>query len=592
MKRKTKLIFCINFANIITPILIPPKMKEECDICGDLINKSNRKKIVCPFDSCKRHSCRACFNHFLKDCGVSPVCMWCKKDFSLDFIYENTTQKFYNEYMDHRTNVLLDRAKSELPHIQERADVIMRKNRYENLFSSFKDELYDISNTIFKIKSKLDVLYLSYGITKISPYMKKINNFNCNYWENWLEQFARCNLCDGHISKPQKTKTCNSCNLVTCETCFRMCLLVNDTKCVNCDFVMFEKNENIKDITIHSYYNKFFKKKQPQNTKEYKEISVDVKKSIKDRLKINNIYSDYCIKLYNTKYGHEPNNNEKKKKKKDDDVIKFIKKCPNENCRGFLSNAWKCGLCDTYFCHDCHKPKNGRNDEIHVCDEKEKATIQMLNKESKPCPKCGMPIERISGCAQVWTPCCKIAFNWNTGKIDPGRIHSPEYYEYLRRTQGEVPREREDMPCGGIVNFFDLRNALKDLTPDIKYKLDKYFQRMTHVNEVELNSLPQQIGQQDNTDLGVSYLTNILTEEKWKTTLKARIKKEEKNNNIYHILYMFVHVINDLFRNLILDKNTDNFFDNGDKIIKYSNEQIERINKRYKSKETKYFIRV
>jgi archaellum component FlaC len=55
---------------------------------------------------------------------------------------------------------------------------------------------------------------------------------------------------------------------------------------------------------------------------------------------------------------------------------------------------------------------------------------------------------------------------------------------------------------------------------------------------------------------------------------------------------MFVHVINDLFRNLILDKNTDNFFDNGDKIIKYSNEQIERINKRYKSKETKYFIRV
>lgn len=567
------------------------KTKEECEICGEAFNKSNRKKIVCPFDSCKKYSCRVCFNHYLKDCGISPTCMWCRKDFSLEIVYENCTQKFYNEYMDHRTNVLIDRAKSELPLLQERVDGIIRKKRYDKLLKSYNEKFIDISDRILKIKCKLDVLYLVYGLTKVSPFMKLINRFVPNAWEYWFDGH-RCKLCDGGI-KHERTKACSNCNLQTCESCFRMCLLANDIKCISCDAIMFDKKEDVKHVSTISFYNRFMRKKK--DTDELKKNTERIKKYVKKRLNINNIYSAYCLELYKAKFGIEPDDAHMHapviEEKKKEPEVKFIKKCPNENCRGFLSSAWKCSLCDTYYCNDCHKPKNGRNDDEHVCDEKEKATIEMLKKESKPCPKCGMPIERISGCAQVWTPCCKIAFNWNTGKIDPGRIHSPEYYAYLQRTNGEVPRERGDIPCGGIIYFDELRNINRLLSLPDRDNLYKNYQIMTHINEIELNSLPHNLGQQDNTDLGVSYLLNEITEEKWKSTLKARVKKEEKNNNIYHILYMFVQVMNDLFRNMIEDKNTTIFFDNSKKLIEYTNEQLEKINKRYKSKDKKYFIK-
>ena len=55
---------------------------------------------------------------------------------------------------------------------------------------------------------------------------------------------------------------------------------------------------------------------------------------------------------------------------------------------------------------------------------------------------------------------------------------------------------------------------------------------------------------------------------------------------------MFVHVLNDLFRNVIEDKNIHNFYNNSDKLVEYTNEQLQKINKRYKSKETKYLIKL
>ena len=45
---------------------------------------------------------------------------------------------------------------------------------------------------------------------------------------------------------------------------------------------------------------------------------------------------------------------------------KFIKKCPDSVCRGFLSSAWKCGICNEFFCPDCHVKKNSRIDEEHI----------------------------------------------------------------------------------------------------------------------------------------------------------------------------------------------------------------------------------
>ena len=74
--------------------------------------------------------------------------------------------------------------------------------------------------------------------------------------------------------------------------------------------------------------------------------------------------------------------------------------------------------------------------------------------------------------------------------------------------------------------------------------------------------------------------------------MRKRIKKDEKDNHIYHILNMFVNVMNDLFRNIIINKNIENFITNADELVDYTNEQLCKINKRYKSVDRGVLIKI
>lgn len=82
----------------------------------------------------------------------------------------------------------------------------------------------------------------------------------------------------------------------------------------------------------------------------------------------------------------------------------FIMKCPAEECRGFLSTAWKCGTCQKFFCADCHAEKTGQKDDEHVCKEDAKATASLIRQETRPCPKCGIRITKVEGCFAKDTP--------------------------------------------------------------------------------------------------------------------------------------------------------------------------------------------
>ncbi len=565
---------------------------KSCDICTESFNKISRKKVVCSYESCQKLCCKTCFCTYLKDCGVTPSCMWCKKDLSLDFIYENVTQKFYEEYKDYRARILVEREESTLPQLQDRADQILRSRKYDKEIVLLNPEFHHIKTELLLEKEDLKELYKKFEISgKKTPYdkMSDINIFN-EY--SWLLN-ERCNLCDRELGDRVMGDVCKSCNLKTCIGCIKLCLLLNDAKCVMCDT---QPRENIFELVTKTYYNKFFKpKKRRQNSVEMEPIRVQTIQKIKNKLKINESLLRIYLVLYKTRTGidhlerQEREIEEEKKERKH-----FIKKCFNNDCRGFISNAWKCGLCNDYFCPDCHKKKNSRNDEDHVCDENEKLTVAHLKNDSKPCPNCGMPIQRISGCSQVWTPCCKIAFDWNTGKIDKGRVHSPELYDYLRRNGGVIPREVGDDVCGGNVDYIHIRNAFspsfwKTLMYEYILECNRYMQ---HISEVVLPTLPNRLGVQDNSDLGVKYLVGDIDKDKWIKTLKIRVKKEEKNNNIYNILNMFVTVMNDLFRNLIETKNSKEFKMQVGKLTEYTNEQIERILKRYKSKDKQFFVNI
>jgi hypothetical protein len=107
---------------------------------------------------------------------------------------------------------------------------------------------------------------------------------------------------------------------------------------------------------------------------------------------------------------------------------KFVRKCPTEECKGFMNEDWFCGLCDRHFCEHCNEEVG----EGHVCDPDAVKTMKLLKKDTKPCPKCGTMIQKLSGCAQMWCPDCHTAFDWRTGQIETGRIHNPHYMEFKR----------------------------------------------------------------------------------------------------------------------------------------------------------------
>ena len=78
----------------------------------------------------------------------------------------------------------------------------------------------------------------------------------------------------------------------------------------------------------------------------------------------------------------------------------FVRACPIEQCKGFLSTRWKCGICSTQACPDCHEVV----EPGHVCTQANIDTARLLARDTKPCPSCGTGITKIDGCFALDTP--------------------------------------------------------------------------------------------------------------------------------------------------------------------------------------------
>jgi hypothetical protein len=225
------------------------------------------------------------------------------------------------------------------------------------------------------------------------------------------------------------------------------------------------------------------------------------------------------------------------------DKAKFIMKCPGAECRGFLSTAYKCGTCQLWACPDCMVMKGKDKDSPHTCNEELKATVAMIVKESKPCPKCGERISKVDGCSQMWCIECKTAFDWGTGQIVNGVIHNPHYYEYLRTQGGGVaPRNAGDVPCGGVPYYNHLLTALNRKVSKVTERRVMSIHRVTsEIADFRLAQYQGAFNMNDNGDLGVLYLLKEVSKEAMKTELAKREKKREKHMAIRAVLEMFVN---------------------------------------------------
>ena len=230
-------------------------------------------------------------------------------------------------------------------------------------------------------------------------------------------------------------------------------------------------------------------------------------------------------------------------------------KCPMQDCRGYLSDKYVCGLCHVTICKHCNEEKEADEDEKvepHVCDKDKVATMDEIRKTCKPCPKCGMAISKIDGCDQMFciAPGCHTAFSWTTGLVETGVIHNPEYFRLLRDGKIQDPRHRQHQGgCGPMPHYYDIQAKLFNavISDEQERMIQYYYQRFAHHRHV---TLPRFLDQAARHADRLKYLTGELDEKKFEQRLYVANLADERKKEERQIMETFVAVGEDLFRQL------------------------------------------
>ena len=365
----------------------------------------------------------------------------------------------------------------------------------------------------------------------------------------------------------------------------------------------------------HRDYNRHYHSLTKQEQKE-KKCSLDDARKIYLKKK-DNIRRNYIIKSSPfrqamneitiiiagiTRYIRTGENNTTEGNKKEKKEKVFIMPCQNEECSGFLSSSYKCGLCDEQCCKSCFEmlgtESDMENKEKHECNKDQVETAKLIKQTTKPCPQCGQRIHKISGCDQMWCIECKCPFSWTSGEIiTRGVVHNPHYFQYLRaNTNGEIARQPGDNPCDNIREtlYWINRKAKQLITmgtiknPDPINIKDEYrinecelqqlqrcdiltslIRRIYHVENVDLVDIRQKIenSQVYEGDL-VSYLAKDLSESDYKKILRMKWREHKKQVDKLYLADVFVNVGKDIINTIFfkLEKRgvaTDDF----DKIL-------------------------
>lgn len=270
----------------------------------------------------------------------------------------------------------------------------------------------------------------------------------------------------------------------------------------------------------------------------------------------------------------------------------FVKKCPGEDCNGFLSTQWKCSLCNLKVCNKCLEVKPEDETVEHFCNPENVKTAELINSDSKGCPGCGTCITKLHGCSQMWCPQCHVAFDWRTLRIVTGVVHNPHYYEYQRSINGGVaPRTPGDIPGGGCDHQVPSVWSCSQIwnRNGIDRKLAKYMsdlhRLMVHIQHQEIPALPTGYNARENEDVRRRFLRNHIDEARLRWFLQKREKLNSKKREVRQLYEMFVACCQDFIRKSVLENiNNEEFMsilDQFKSLCKYFEESAYKIYETY-----------
>jgi hypothetical protein len=552
----------------------------------------------------------------------------CEGEWSLDFIVENFTKKFVTtDLKKHKEDLLFDQERALLPETQL---IIEKRNKIKSLIQMVTDmdekhkrlkqsedyvgktnEIYmkyypdvldkrmELASLISKLERKhpLKGTLAYYDIGRFDRYNVPGQD-NSEYWLGQVKgRLVSFNTYYANITTHDLQITRNDGNRLLCNRMFNshttaqiMNMIQNSIKETDkyidmCDANRAKNDKYPIDITIDVlcrdirrllYYDYIRMLDIKTRTKK---LSVETFYEINNRIVA--LEQEYITIASDFKTKHVKSN--------------FVKSCSRQDCRGFLSSHWKCGLCEDWTCPNCHLHKGPEKDCDHVCNPDDVATATLLSKDSKNCPGCQEGIFKIDGCDQMWCTSCHTAFSWTTGAIEK-KIHNPHYYEYMRKNGG-LARDPNDVVCGNEIDH----TTAAYINSEMMNRHPKTYETLIyrdmvilcvrgtlHISEVERPKY--EIRAVDNTELRIAYMTNLITEEHFKTTIQRDVKKNNKKREIFQVLDLYVRSMTDiLFRYYEMlkaaepDQCNNEILDEIKTLVQYVNECFKRIGNNYSS---------
>ena len=437
----------------------------------------------------------------------------------------------------------------------------------------------------------LDYILVSKSIPFSKERLSSLKNLEKNTKKNIKNsQIKSCSICIEPFNQTTRSIIKCKCDYECCQTCAKHYLLnqSQDPHCMNCkvswDRQFITNNFQAKFINgeLKSYRENILFEKElgmmPQ-TQIHVDNQINVEKLLKENSDMNdeikrlrkkidtNIYEIDCIK-----------NNVKSERRE------FVRKCPNGDCRGFLSTNLKCNICEKWACGDCREVKGDKRNSEHTCNQDTIDSIKTLEKETKECPKCSYKISKINGCNQMYcTPeygGCGTAFDWVTLKIET-KIHNPHFYEYMRK-QGTIQRETNDIVCGRELDNYFSNELAKKLDYNKYIHLFFVIILINHTRQVDLPKFRPST-REGNLDLRISYMRNKINAETFKKEIQKREKDNNKKQEISNVILMFIQCITDIFYRLYDDvKSVDTIELEIENLRIFTNECLFNISKSYK----------
>lgn len=293
-----------------------------------------------------------------------------------------------------------------------------------------------------------------------------------------------CVICDEQINNStRKIVSCPYCSFDACRTCCETYILNETTqKCMNTicgrewtrqfmrdqftnvfitgrlkkhrEATLFEQEKALLPSTQPIVENMI---KREHNNKRITEI----------QLHINNLVSQRrTIEHENYNLGRNPRS----------ERTEFVRACPDEHCRGYLSTQWKCGICEQWVCPDCHEIKGFVRDVEHTCNPDNLATAQLLSNDTKPCPKCHTGIFKIDGCfaentpVLLWDGSIKMSQDISIGDVLVGDDGNKRIVEHTVTGEDELYEVQQNNSDKYVVNSKHLL-VLRNIDSDVEMEI-------------------------------------------------------------------------------------------------------------------------